>query len=277
MLLLRGARILWWALWALVMSYVGMTRVVADLSSLLRHRWSRWQRVVVRCGRPQPSAERAGGSCQHWGRGESVAPDRVRGSVDTVLTSVQWSPWRSCTGGSAGGAGESKIIYYIFLEVSRELSDQIRCCVALTEADEVHIYDAGLFSLSTAEGKSHCGTDPYRHCGGHTKRTVPAGVTNQSHEAFGRRERRRNLGKGMFTSVRDISAAASGTFIQVLRRASPSVLFQVEWQTSEVRCLTVERAAGTLERVWFTSVRDILAAASGTLYPWYTTIARIMF
>ena len=31
------------------------------------------------------------------------------------------------------------------------MSDQIRCCVALTEAVEAHIYDAELFSLSTAD------------------------------------------------------------------------------------------------------------------------------
>ena len=53
-------------------------------------------------------------------------------------------------GTDAGGAGEPYCREYY---------------LAQTEASELDIQDAGLFSVSTA--KSHCRTDPYKYCGGY--------------------------------------------------------------------------------------------------------------
>ncbi|KAG0717945.1 hypothetical protein GWK47_053428 [Chionoecetes opilio] len=53
--------------------------------------------------------------------------------------------------------------------------------------------------------------------------------------------------------------------MEVMRRASPSVLFQVERQTREIRRLAAESGRG--KGVVFTSVKAILAAESATSLP----------
>ncbi|KAG0717610.1 hypothetical protein GWK47_008000 [Chionoecetes opilio] len=53
--------------------------------------------------------------------------------------------------------------------------------------------------------------------------------------------------------------------MEVMRRASPSVLFQVERQTREIRRLAAESGRG--KGVVFTSVKDSLAAESATSLP----------
>ncbi|MPC79153.1 hypothetical protein E2C01_073665 [Portunus trituberculatus] len=53
--------------------------------------------------------------------------------------------------------------------------------------------------------------------------------------------------------------------IEVVRRASPSVLFQVEWQTWVMRRLTVKTWRGSGEM--FTEERAILAEVSATSLP----------